>query len=188
MRILGVNGIWNPDSGKTSFTDQLLTPLKFKGYRVRDISYRRMLALKAYIPQEIEKRALLVIDAYEPGDAVIAHSFGCLLTITAMKLGARFGKVFFFGAAVSQDAEIPPNYEHLYNIHSPSDGALWLGTLLPFHPFGGMGKWGYRGKSPNVTNVEAPGMGHNDYVEPENIEKWLRFIDRKLRPPRKKAA
>ena len=94
-----------------------------------------------------------------------------------MRQGAKFDKVFFFGAAADDHIAIPRNaFNELYNIHSEDDVALEIGSRLPLHQFGPMGKTGYRGTNEKVINVEAPGFGHNDYVLPGRIAKWVEFI------------
>lgn len=188
MRILGVNGIWNPENGERSFTDRMLMGLRISGrHKTVDVHYPLLTTLEAYVPSNLRERAEHILSVYEPGDTVIAHSAGCLLTYTAMRMGARFGKVFFFAAAAESNLEFPKNgMQKLYNIFSPDDPALRLGRLLPFHPFGALGMKGYKGDDHRVVNVPAPGYDHNGYVEPEHLEEWVKFISRHISPTRRK--
>lgn len=176
MRILGVNGIYNWSWSTDSFTDKLLSYLD-ELHEVVDVKYPWMFAAFAYSDFAINRRAKKIVDIYKPTDILVAHSFGCLASIYAMRQGAKFDKVFFFGAAADSNIAIPRTaFNVLYNIHSDADVALELGSALPFHKFGPMGKTGYTGNNEKVVNVPAPGLGHNDYVLPGNIAKWVDFI------------
>ena len=180
MRILGVNGIHNWSWSKDSFTDRFLAALKSE-HEVIDVHYPRMTALAAYSEWAIKRRAKKIVEAHKEGDILIAHSFGCLASIYAMKMGAKFDKVFFFGAAAERNEEFPEeSFVKLYNIHSVDDRALWLGNKLPFHKFGTLGKYGYNGEDFRVENVDASGNSHNSYTSPENLCHWVNFIKEKL--------
>jgi hypothetical protein len=180
MRILGVNGIHNWSWSKDSFTDRILAALSHD-HDVVDISYPRMLAVLVYSDYARNRRVKNIIKQNQPGDILIAHSFGCLASILAMKQGARFSKVFFFGAACEPDIEIPEDaFDELYNIHSQEDRTLKLGDLLPWHPFGLMGCNGYKGSNPKVKNICANGNTHNSYSEPRNLCEWVRFIEERI--------
>jgi hypothetical protein len=177
MRIIGVHGIHNWSKSKSSFTDKILDKLVFACERV-DVEYPRMLAVFGYFDWAIRRRAKKIAEANtSPHDILIAHSFGCLATIYAMKhFGARFSTVIFFAAAAESDIEIVPNFNILYNIHSSADLALKLGDLLPFHSFGRLGEYGYGGTLKNVVNVEVVDYTHHDYVADCNIERWSKAI------------
>jgi hypothetical protein len=175
MRILGVNGIYNRKKSNDSFTDNFLALLsQLPNVTAFDVQYPKMYAFLGYFNWAIKRRAKFVAEAnVSPDDIVIAHSFGCLCTIYAMKhYGARFDKVIFFGAAAESDIDLPDSFNVLYNIHSRTDLALTLGDILPFHEFGEMGQKGYNGNHKNVINIDATGHNHNDYVNPKNICNW----------------
>jgi hypothetical protein len=176
-RIIGVNGIHNWSWSNNSFTDKFLAILN-QEHQVVDVRYPKMLAVLGYVPGAISRRAKQIAEAnISPDDIVVAHSFGCLATIVAMReYGAKFDKVIFFAAAAEADIEIPQNFNILYNIHSDGDFALTLGKLLPFHKFGALGQDGHLGTNPKVVNVFAPGYNHNDYVDPKNICNWVDVI------------
>lgn len=180
MRILGVNGIYNWSWSKNSFTDQFLLALD-RQHEVVDIKYPLMLAGFAYSEFAIKHRAKKILAANKPGDVLIAHSFGCLVSIYAMRMGAKFSSIFFFGAACEPTVDLPMDaFRVLYNIHSPDDRALTVGSKLPHHEFGTMGKYGYTGNDPRVHNVRVLGYDHNDYVLTKNLCSWVSFIEHKL--------
>lgn len=188
MRILGVNGIHNWSWSKDSFTDRLLDALSQRN-AVVDVEYPRMLAILAYFESAIVRRARKIVEANQPGDVLIAHSFGCLASIYAMEMGARFSKVFFFGAACDENILMPAEgFDVLYNIHSDTDSALALGMKLPAHKFGGCGRVGYLGGDKRVVNFGVTGLDHNDYVTPRHLCEWVKFIEERITDRRKVAA
>lgn len=176
MRILGINGIHVWSWSKASFTDKLLDVLS-DSYEVVDVRFPRMWAIFAYFNSAIDRRAQAIIDAYQPGDVIIAHSFGCLAVVHAMRKGGKFGKVFFFAAACEPDVDFPKDAcTALYNIHSNTDTALKVGRHLPAHPFGALGLQGYVGADPRVVNVRADGMNHGSYVTGANLCRWANYV------------
>lgn len=176
MRILGVNGIHNWSWSDDSFTDQMLDALSDEFFVV-DVKYERMTAFMAYFSWFRKRVAKKILAEAKETDCLVAHSFGCLASIEAMRMGAKFDKVFFFGAAVERDADFPDDaFNWMYNIHSANDTALVLGDKLPFHEFGTMGRDGYIGSSHKVRNVSVTGLDHNDYVKPKNLCNWVKFI------------
>jgi len=180
-RILGVNGIHNWSWSKDSFTDKLLDSLSDLGHETIDVHYARMWALLAYFNSAVDRRAMAIVKVAQPGDIVIAHSFGCYATVRAMQKGASFDKVFFFAAACEPDIDIPDGaFGTLYNIHSPDDRALKLGRSLPGHVFGALGMTGYTGSNKRVINIEAKGYDHNDYVTPRHLCHWTNFIESRI--------
>lgn len=186
MRILGMRGIWNPMWGGSSFVDALLEELEHScGYQTQIVRYPFMTAaLTGYFGPGRRARAQILIETYRPGDVIVAFSAGVLLTLTAMNMGGRFGKVFLFGGAAEPDVEFPESaYEHVYNVYSQSDFALKMGSLMPWHPFGTLGIVGYTGGNRRVTNIPFHGVRHSEYVQPEHVRRWAGFIDDVLRPP-----
>lgn len=185
MKVLGVNGIRT--NGRAS-TDRLLAEVASRGWATRDVDYPRVNILTARSRARQRDRARYLLEAHTPGDAVLAHSYGALVTMRAMEMGAEFSIVFFFGAALDDDETFPfLGMQQLFNVHTPSDCALALGNLLVAHDFGEMGKSGYRGPSdPRVVNVPAGDqphepLHHSDYFLPHNLPRWATFVDSRLR-------
>lgn len=187
MKVLGVNGIRTDGRGNT---DALLADLGECGWTVQDVNYPRVWALTARSRRRQYDRARYLVEAHAPGDAVVAHSYGCLLTLRAMELGASFGAVFWFAPAMDADYVIPiGGARRVFVIHDPRDRAIALGSLLWWHDFGEMGRCGYRGPpDPRVVNVRAdiaseardPWKHSHYFADPER-GRWLTFVDRRLR-------
>lgn len=187
MRILGVNGI---RSDGAASTDRLLAELRRLGHETVDINYPRVGFLSARWRWQQKLNAGYILDMHRPGDAVVAHSYGCLLALRAMELGALFSQVFYFGAALNDDFSFPfLGMKRLWNVHQADDRAVALGSLLLRHDFGPMGQTGYGGKPPDPRIVNVPATGHqvteplrhSDYFLNGNLLRWAEFIDGKLR-------
>jgi hypothetical protein len=136
------------------------------------------------------RNARHILEWHNPGDAVVAHSYGALLVLRAMELGARFSQVFYFGAAMNDDFSFPyVGMKRLWNVHQVVDRAVALGSLLVGHDFGPMGQTGYGGlpPDPRIVNVPATGLKvfeplrHSDYFLNGNLIRWAEFVDHKLR-------
>jgi hypothetical protein len=184
MRILGVHGIHNLSWSKDSFTDKMLGALSYYGHDGVDVPGRLMTALLAYSDWAIERRADEILTLHQKGDCLLAHSFGGLASHAAMRKGAKFSVVIFFGAAAECNLRFPKGaFEVLYNVHSNTDRALALGKRLPFgHKFGGLGYDGYTGRDKRIINVPAHGLDHNDYAnKPDQLVRWAAWADAALR-------
>ncbi len=183
MRILGVNGINN--TGKDT-TDPMLRALADLGWLVKDVNYPKANFISAHFKQE--RNAKKILAAHLPGDCVIAHSYGCLLTFRAMQMGAEFGTVIFFAPAMSQGVTFPYNgCKRLVVIYHTGDVAIRIGAKLWFHDFGKMGMKGYRGpKDSRVSSVRTKGDGsldkykHSDYFTPAKLASWVKFVNEVL--------
>ena len=120
---------------------------------------------------------------------VMAHSYGALIVIMSMWLGARYRYVYLFGAAASSDT-LPLHlladngqFEQLYNFYNVKDRALKLGALLPCHPFGHLGYSGWRGPARNnIVDRDffmTKGLlRHSGYFDADNIAKIRGLISR----------
>lgn len=192
MRIAGINGI--RDDG-TASTDLVLKGLSDLAWETVDVNYPRVSAAAAYFRGRSWHRSRQYTDARylfmntDDGDAVVAHSYGCLLTLRAMELGRRFSHVFFFGAAMNDNFTFPyEGMKSLDNIYNPNDKALGFGKLLIQHDFGPMGKTGYEGPPDRrISNyIASPDdhefFEHSNYFLDANRNQWVEFIDNKLQP------
>lgn len=154
MRIIGINGLhtW----GKNN-TDLLLAELAKRGHQVHDFNYPKVWFWRAGSREEQRRIARLLLDQSQDGDAIVAHSYGCLVALRAMELGARYSKVFYFSAAMNQDFTFPYHgCRTLVNTYNPADKALWLAKLIRWWDLGRMGSYGYAGPpDERVTNVQS---------------------------------
>lgn len=193
MRVLGINGIRSDGTGNT---DRMLNRLRGRGHEAVDTFYPLTNIFRAR-PRSLQNSDAerLIKYHYRPGDAVVAHSRGCLVNLRMMEQGAKFSTVFWFRPAMNRDYTIPKGAcERLFVIHNREDRAIWLGERLWWHDFGAAGRLGLdAGDSrhelydPRVTNIERVRykerefMRHSDDFLPGNISSWVEFIDRELR-------
>jgi len=194
MKILTINGIKN--RGKKN-TDKMGKLLADQGFDVFDVNYPKVYALTSRYRSIQNKNAKILLNAANDGDILIAHSYGCLLALRAMELGAKFSKVFFFAPAMNRDFIFPYlGMTELYVIHNKTDKAIKWGSWLRSHDFGKMGSHGTNSipEDPRVTNIEdfsgkkgeenhshyfASVNGH--YFKEENINHWVNFIKDKIK-------
>lgn len=179
MKIIGVNGIhtWGEAN-----TDRLLDALALR-HETYDFNYPKVSVWRAGCRAEQLRIARLLKDQAEHGDVVVAHSFGCLVTLRAMELGARFSTVFFFSAAMNQDFTIPIHgCRKLINVYNPADHALWLAKLIRWWDLGRMGSYGYAGPpDERVVNVqsfhnESGTLNHSHYFRTPHLEQFAAMV------------
>lgn len=183
MKVIGVNGIHS--DGRQS-TDLLLQNLAGKGWVTEDFNYPKVNVISARWKQHSVGKALAKV--IDDGDAVIAHSFGCLATLRAMEQGAIPRRVYFFGPAVSDKITFPPGPDKIYVIYHLGDKMIWMGAHIAFHPFGRMGRRGYAGQyDERVHNVYAGDdsdlsfFGHSHFfTDFEELLRWSNLIDADL--------
>jgi hypothetical protein len=200
MRILGINGI-RSDGARN--TDQLLLRLAELGWPVKDVNYPRVSVLQYWVRGRKWHRdrqyrdARHLVRAHQAGDALIAHSYGGLLALRAMELGARFSVVFLFAAACDRDVRFPQTgAERIYVVHNPRDKALCWTSLLRWHDSGALGRVGYQGpaddrivseeahavvRSSHEGFVRIPHLHHSDYFLPDHLQRWATWVGERLR-------
>ncbi len=107
------------------------------------------------------------------GGYVIAHSYGCRRALWAhahmlKEYGRGFDGMFFFGAAVPANHELPNI--RIWNFYSPNDGALKIGRYIPW--FGAAGLTGF---DRDAVNVRRSG-NHSHYFAPYELERNMNYI------------
>ena len=186
MRVIGVNGL-HSTGGRN--TDRVLADLRTRGFATLDFNYPRANVVTAGIRSIQYRNARSLVDVYEPEDAVVAHSYGCLIVLRAMEMGARFSTVFFFAAAMNADFTFPYlGMRKLLNICNPFDHALLFGSLLLRHDFGDMGRTGYAGApDPRISQTQDTVLrggllNHSqNYFADEHRAQWVNLIEQHLK-------
>lgn len=182
MRIACVNGIRSKGEQTTDLlAERLRADYGHDAFDI-DLPVRHTWDLRSW--KNLQRDAMAMVDQTQDGDGVVAHSAGCLQTAYAMGLCRRFSRVVFFGAALNQDWAFPPEpcgFDGLTNIHNPHDRALLYGSLLLQHPFGPMGRQGYRGPDRRVVNLPRRrkklfSKNHSHYFRPEEIGDWAEWV------------
>jgi len=156
MKVIGVNGIRT--HGATS-TDLVLTELDRRGFDTVDVRLPWRSVFTARFGGK--KDGELVADFSEPGDILVAHSFGCLRSWHAHHL-VDYSLIVCIAPAMPRHAQ----WRHPSRVQcwfSPDDLAVRAGTFLFLHPFGSAGTKGFL--QAGVQHYAAPGSGHGDYFQ-----------------------
>lgn len=122
---------------------------------------------------------------------LVCHSFGALLAARMMELAGDypFDHVFMFAPALDAEWSFPRRgARKIYVIHNPKDMAIFAAGFSFRHPWGKMGRVGWRApefhRSPPVTNVldetDIDFLHHLHYFTPRESIKWGEFIAREL--------
>jgi len=186
MKVICINGIRTDGASSTKL---FATGLCDLGIEAIEIDYPKVNLFGSRDRDRQRKNAQYILDVYDEGDIIVAHSYGCLVTLRAMELGARFSIVFFYAPAMNRDFVFPHHgMEKLYVIHNKSDQAIRWGDKLWFgHDFGKMGSHGYGVPpvSPDDERVEnfldntgiKKKRNHGHYFNKKNLPAELaRFV------------
>ncbi len=187
-RIVVVHGIWSHGESM----DPLIEKLREKGHEVIEFEFPKRYALSVYWPGVAKSDGGSLAYTQREGDHLVAHSYGCLIGIESIKLGAKWGNCYFFGGAATSDKMYYPDdaFKKCYVIYNPEDSALKWGARLPWHDFGHMGLKGITGqpgrdvKDPRIENVRGfrddfLQIDHSHYLGKE-LNKWHDFIEKTL--------
>jgi len=116
----------------------------------------------------------------------VGHSNGCSLIHTAagIQMEPLFTRMVYISPAIDNKAELPPLITDCEVLHNSGDKVVSLGSLLPFHTWGNMGKVGYRGIDVRYTNVDCSKdvSGHSDWFTPEKLGFTVGKLDEILTP------
>jgi hypothetical protein len=118
----------------------------------------------------------------------VGHSNGALICAEASRYGAPFRVLAFVDGALDRNARIGKQVGAVLNCHVPCDPVLVIASVIPFHPWGILGRSGFPPNSDarywnadmgagNLPGAEGIKLhSHSDFFEPGNIEKlgpWL---------------
>jgi hypothetical protein len=170
-RVLILHGI-NTD-GKDN-VDRLAEPLRKAGFFVIDIELEQTRWYNGRDSAIVKRNVERVAAVHKPGDHAICHSNGGRLAYACMEAGLRFGVVSMFSAALDACVTFRPCcYERILNFHNPRDKALFFGSVLPGHIWGGIGRGGYRGVSLRVVDKmcrSRKGLAHSHWFASPVLE------------------
>lgn len=163
--------------------DRIGPPLRDLGHGVHDceLPVRRTWSVKRTLEKDAEQLVQCLMATSVPREvrSIIAHSHGCHIALEAAKM-IDVGSIWLFNPAVSVGYNLDPvrcDKTRIYCIYSPSDWIVFLGSIIPFHPFGKAGKHGLK-NLPEANNLESNG-GHSEAFKHPRIEQWAEFIHKK---------
>ncbi len=90
-----------------------------------------------------------------PQSIGIGHSNGCTLLMKACEFGASFRHLILINPALDKDTKIPLQVDRVDVLHNNYDNVVTASRFRPWHPWGEMGRTGYRGDDPRVFNHET---------------------------------
>ena len=173
MKIIGINGI--STHGKNN-TDRMLQRLADLGHQTCDVHLPKRWAFTARWKAKDDAKTIL--EFADPGDVIVAHSFGCLRAAKAMEQvdPGFFRAAFMFRPAMSTHYDFKGRTRdtRTFCFFSPDDLAILVGSLLIAHPFGAAGRKGF--KDSYVANVHSYGA-HNADFEGPGLRRNSKFID-----------
>lgn len=113
-----------------------------------------------------------------PGDVLIGHSNGCDVIRRIAENGTSFAGAILFNPALDCDIQFAEGIDWIDVYHNRDDVAVALARLLLWHPWGVMGRDGYTGSDPRVTNIDTwadvnrhtEGRGHSGVIA--RLFKW----------------
>ena len=112
---------------------------------------------------------------------IVAHSNGC--TITHETHDCVINNAVYINPALDRWRVFPDTIQRAQVWYSPSDRTLWLAKILPFHPLGAMGAFGYMGKfDPRIKNYNKQhdypisSKGHSDVFEDGKLHYFAQHI------------
>lgn len=168
QRVIIIHGFNVRDKGSAT-TGRLATLLRFRGYEVLTFStgWRGLLGVRLGNKRRAQQLAAMV----RPGDWLIGHSDGNNLIDQALhelsSLDAGRVNCVYFNPALDKDTALAAIVSRCLVFHTPSDRVVWLSKMLRFHPWGEMGRTGYRAADeslhdPRYTNISYESLGFSD--------------------------
>jgi hypothetical protein len=167
-----VNG-WNVSDGGANTVDKLKPYLNGIGLSTLDHDY----SFPGIFPGLVQVRfgntrvAESVFRHAHRGDIGIGHSNGACILAQAALMGAPLTGLVLINPALDEDFIVAPQVKWIHVYHSHNDYAVWFAKLLRFrHPWGAMGRVGFKGTDPRYTNVDYTPFGHSDVFQ--HLDGW----------------
>lgn len=118
-----------------------------------------------------KRRAQNLAKLIRPGDLLVGHSDGCNLLDKAChelsSLGSETVNCIYLNAALDRDTALSKIVSKCLVFHTKSDTTVWVSKWLALHPWGEMGRKGYKAAHPHLhddryINVSYESIGHHD--------------------------
>lgn len=145
-RVVLCHGFNVKDQGQGT-TDTLRPHFEAEGFEVLefDTGWRGLLGVRFGNAKRAQKLARLI----EPGDILVGHSDGCnLINQAAWKYAASAKAcpfcVVYFNPALDTDTDLAPQVKGALVFYTDSDRVVQIAAALPWHPWGAMGRVGYK--------------------------------------------
>jgi alpha-beta hydrolase superfamily lysophospholipase len=157
----------------------LATDLRYRGHEVHKFCYGHAGLLDVRVANPNLAHALLSqlrsIKRLTGKEIIpVGHSNGCALIHKAAELQQDaaeflFTRCIYISPALDRKAELPGFISRCDVMFNKGDSAVSVSAWIPFHPWGDMGKKGYRGVDTRYNNCDCSDVvnGHSDWFKPE---------------------
>lgn len=149
-----IHGIHSSEGNKST-PAQMIPDLVAAGYdfEVHDYGYVYALTTR----WKNKGRAEKIAEHIKPGDFIIAHSNGCDITRLMLEMGVAPNGVVLLQPALDVDTVFPEGNYFINVFHNEQDKAVFLAKwfLWFHHPYGAMGRYGYKGNDTRVINIDT---------------------------------
>lgn len=152
------------------------------GFCVTLPTYGYLPALLIGLFQWLDRRIAESMSGFiRPDDILLGHSNGgTLVYLISQRVKVR-GAILVNPAL---DSSRLPNADFIHVYYNAGDILSKLSGLVPFHPWGDMGGYGYSGRDARVTNIDQgnppaglPRLnGHSDVFTHGKVRAWARFM------------
>lgn len=168
-RIHLIHGI-HTDEEDISTPELFIPELRSAGYAAEDIIVHEYgYALGITSRWANDKRAEKIAKQIRPGDRILAHSNGCLITVIMLRdYGIEPSGITLLQPALDVDTEFPKGdywINVFFNAHDKATLAARM-FLWFHHPFGAMGRYGFKGYDIRVRNYDTISLtglgGHSE--------------------------
>ena len=133
-------------------------------FKVHEYGYAYALTTRWENP----KRALKIARHIKTGDIIIAHSNGCDITRIMLDQGIMPEGIILLQPALDVDTVFAEGKYWINVFHNEEDKAVLMAKwfLWFHHPYGAMGRYGYKGNDQRVVNYDTLALysvgGHSD--------------------------
>jgi hypothetical protein len=131
--------------------DRLAPFFEAAGHEVVQFDY----GFRLIVSNRNEKWSRKLRDVTQFGDVLVGHSNGaCLIQQASWEDygGALRTKAILLNPVCESKARFGPSLDAIHVFYTPTDPAVGIARLLPWHPWGSAGNVGIRTGDPRVTN------------------------------------
>ena len=175
MHIALVHGFNEPTAGRETI-DKMAKYLRSLGHTVDtdscDYGYHELIMVRFFYRKAVKR----IRAALEQCDLIIGHSNGANYITKALKKHDKPIKVVYIAPALNRKTKVPECVTDQYVFHSNADKPTKWAKLLFKHPWGDMGRKGYNGTDPRVTNLNYNHIPHSDWFS----NAWCKRIADKI--------
>jgi pimeloyl-ACP methyl ester carboxylesterase len=176
---------FNVSDGGEGTTDKLIPVFRAAGFRAIAHDYGWFGLVRVRLCNGGVAEAVKA--TVKRGDIGIGHSNGCAILAEAADRGAPFAGMVLINPALDEDRILPQSVRWIHVYYNSGDTAVWASRLLQFsHPWGAMGRLGFKGDDPRYRNIDCgPDVnGHSDIFT--KLDKWgsvmVQNVVRELKP------